>query len=213
MEYIGEVISGEECLDRMAARKKDQHYYYFTISSTEVIDASRKGNIARFFNHSCEPTMEAERWTIEGKTRVGFFVKQGKKVSKGEELTFNYNYQRIGGKLQKCLCGSRRCKGYLDPSRAPKEGVFENHSKYYRYLVDGYNLKYNNEIDVDDKIINSIQPESSIFLSRNVRKIKTVRRQMLYDMARERVDEILRSQEANEEPTPIHPHKKRINIK
>lgn len=43
--------------------------------------------------------------------RVGFFSK--KSISKGEEITFDYKYERYGQQAQECFCGSSNCRGWL----------------------------------------------------------------------------------------------------
>jgi SET domain-containing protein len=30
-----------------------------------IIDATNKGNMSRFINHSCEPNMEMQKWLVE----------------------------------------------------------------------------------------------------------------------------------------------------
>ena len=54
-----------------------------------LIDATMKGNKARFINHSCEPNCQAEYWTVEGRERVGIFAT--KLISEGQEITYDYH--------------------------------------------------------------------------------------------------------------------------
>lgn len=60
MEYVGEIV-GLRVADRRESEyhsgKKLQHKsacYFFKIDKEHIIDATRKGGIARFVNHSCE---------------------------------------------------------------------------------------------------------------------------------------------------------------
>jgi SET domain-containing protein len=42
--------------------------------------------------------------------RLGFFALED--IEAGEELTFDYAYQNIGGNIR-CKCGSVNCRGFL----------------------------------------------------------------------------------------------------
>jgi hypothetical protein len=60
----------------------------------KYIDATKKGGIGRFANHSCNPNSEVQKWVVGRRLRMGIFTKQD--VVKGEEITFNYNVDRYG---------------------------------------------------------------------------------------------------------------------
>lgn len=46
---------------------------------------------------------------------MGFFSLHH--ISAGEELTFDYQFQRFGESAQKCYCGSDNCRGYLGATK------------------------------------------------------------------------------------------------
>lgn len=62
-EYCGEVLSKELCDERVSgAYEKHKHFYLLQTSNGEIIDATVKGNLARFANHSCDPNCHIEEW-------------------------------------------------------------------------------------------------------------------------------------------------------
>lgn len=113
MEYVGEVIRSKEFRSRVKkyTKQKIKHHYFMALRSDEIIDATVKGNLTRFINHSCEPNCETQKWTVNGDLRIGFFTI--KNVQAGEEITFDYQFQRYGRKAQKCYCGTPSCRGYI----------------------------------------------------------------------------------------------------
>lgn len=52
------------------------------------LDAKRKGGIARFVNHSCEPTCRLEQWTAMGQPRCAVFALRD--MSAGEVGRLDY---------------------------------------------------------------------------------------------------------------------------
>ena len=63
-EYVGEVITWDQMKQRNEAYKKEHYgrniFYTFNYNNL-VIDATKKGNISRFINHSCEPNCVAQK--------------------------------------------------------------------------------------------------------------------------------------------------------
>jgi len=59
-----------------------------------MIDASQKGCLSRFINHSCNPNCETQKWIVKGFLKIGIFTKR--LIKKGEELTFDYRFERYG---------------------------------------------------------------------------------------------------------------------
>jgi histone-lysine N-methyltransferase SETD2 len=117
IEYVGEVISNQECMRRLQERPT-RHYYYLTLDASECIDATERGNLARFINHSCNPNAETQKWWVGGEIRVGIFALRD--ISAGEEITFDYQFERLGQKKQPCLCGEPNCRGYLGAKKRPE---------------------------------------------------------------------------------------------
>lgn len=60
-EYMGEVIDQQQMLKRMNTKSYKNNNYMVQLTHDEIIDATRKGNITRFINHSCEPNCVAEK--------------------------------------------------------------------------------------------------------------------------------------------------------
>lgn len=96
MEYVGEVLDSEQFYKRAQAYSDENnlHHYFMSLKGDTVIDATLKGNISRFINHSCEPNAETQKWTVNGELRIGFFSKRD--IRAGEEITFDYQFQRFG---------------------------------------------------------------------------------------------------------------------
>ncbi|XP_062699924.1 probable histone-lysine N-methyltransferase CG1716 [Aedes albopictus] len=113
MEYVGEVLNSEQFDERaeLYSKEKNQHYYFMALRSDAIIDATTKGNISRFINHSCDPNAETQKWTVNGELRIGFFCT--KYIMPGEEITFDYQFQRYGRRAQKCYCEAENCTGWI----------------------------------------------------------------------------------------------------
>ncbi|ODV71747.1 SET domain-containing protein [Cyberlindnera jadinii NRRL Y-1542] len=112
-EYIGEVIDEKTFKTRMIEydRLKLRHFYFMMLQKGEFIDATRKGSLGRFCNHSCNPNCYVEKWVVGDKLKMGIFAKR--RILQGEELTFNYNVDRYGANAQPCHCGERNCIGFI----------------------------------------------------------------------------------------------------
>ncbi|KAJ1970511.1 hypothetical protein H4R35_005820 [Dimargaris xerosporica] len=120
MEYIGEVIRRSQFAKRTQVYEQEniEHHYFMSIRNDEVIDATRKGCIARFVNHSCAPNCEVQKWVVGSRFRMGIFTT--KPVPKGTELTFDYKFVRYGAAPQRCFCGEPTCKGFIGVMKDPQ---------------------------------------------------------------------------------------------
>ena len=91
IEYVGERISKRD----QTSRRKDyasigmKHDFILSVGST-IIDATMKGNISRFINHSCDKNAKFIFWKVNGVELVGIFAI--KDIKKGDEITVDYNY-------------------------------------------------------------------------------------------------------------------------
>ncbi|VDK42176.1 unnamed protein product [Anisakis simplex] len=114
IEYVGEVISAEEMRRRGRRYGRDPkhvHHYLMALKNGAVIDATVRGNISRFINHSCDPNCRSEKWTVDRRLRIGFFAI--KRIAVGEELVFDYQLELYGRKAQRCFCGAPNCRGLI----------------------------------------------------------------------------------------------------
>uniref|UniRef100_A0A7E4UQH8 SET domain-containing protein n=1 Tax=Panagrellus redivivus TaxID=6233 RepID=A0A7E4UQH8_PANRE len=119
VEYVGEVVDPVETKKRlkMYTQKGHKHHYMMGLRNNAVIDATTYGNFSRFVNHSCDPNAETQKWVVHKQMRVGFFAK--KNIAPGEEIVFDYAFERFGEAAQVCYCGSKNCTGYIGSKPEP----------------------------------------------------------------------------------------------
>ncbi|MCO5590540.1 hypothetical protein L7F22_044511 [Adiantum nelumboides] len=129
IEYVGEVlnVAAYEARQKQYALEGQKHFYFMTLSGSEIIDACYKGNLGRFINHSCKPNCTTEKWMVNGEVCIGLFAVRD--LKKGEEITFDYNFVRLcGAAAKKCLCGSRGCRGFIGGDPATPQSVMQSDS-------------------------------------------------------------------------------------
>ena len=63
IEYVGEIIDLREFKKRSEkySDQNNEHFYFMSLKNDLFIDATRKGNISRYFNHSCDPNCETQK--------------------------------------------------------------------------------------------------------------------------------------------------------
>ena len=112
-EYIGEVIGEAQFRRRMVQYDEEgiKHFYFMSLTKGEFVDATKKGNLGRFCNHSCNPNCYVDKWVVGDKLRMGIFAERN--IQSGEELVFNYNVDRYGADPQPCYCGELNCTGFI----------------------------------------------------------------------------------------------------
>lgn len=116
IEYVGDTIR------QQVAEIREKHYlklgigssYLFRIDDSTVVDATKKGGIARFINHCCSPSCTAKIIKVGGKKRIVIYAL--KDIKANEELTYDYKFERETNDEERipCLCGAPDCKGFLN---------------------------------------------------------------------------------------------------
>ncbi|CAL8582085.1 histone methyltransferase set2 [Xanthoria parietina] len=122
-EYIGEVIGEGSFRKRMMQyhEEKIKHFYFMSLNKGEYVDATKRGNLGRFCNHSCNPNCYVDKWVVGDKLRMGIFAERS--IRAGEELVFNYNVDRYGADPQPCYCGEPNCTGFIGGKTQTERGT------------------------------------------------------------------------------------------
>ncbi|CAG9855277.1 unnamed protein product [Phyllotreta striolata] len=112
IEYAGEVIRS------ILTDKREKYYnskgigcYMFRVDDNFVVDATMRGNAARFINHSCDPNCYSRVVEILGHKHIIIFALR--RILSGEELTYDYKFPFEEDKIP-CTCGSRKCRKFLN---------------------------------------------------------------------------------------------------
>ncbi|XP_068619583.1 histone-lysine N-methyltransferase trithorax [Battus philenor] len=117
IEYAGEVIRAvladqrEKRYEAMSGRRGVGGCYMFRIDDNLVVDATLKGNAARFINHSCDPNCYSRVVDIHGHKHILIFALR--RITIGEELTYDYKFPFEEIKIP-CTCGAKKCRKYLN---------------------------------------------------------------------------------------------------
>jgi len=115
VEYRGQRTTWEIAGERPDSDPSNpQHTFIFETCDGKVIDGGRRGNAARWINHSCAPNCRSFE---DDEGRV--FIEARRTIPAGDELTYDYRLTlegRITRKIRAeyaCRCGARRCRGTL----------------------------------------------------------------------------------------------------
>ncbi|KAJ5722996.1 Histone-lysine N-methyltransferase [Penicillium malachiteum] len=116
IEYVGEKVRQQvaDMRERRYLKSGIGSSYLFRIDENTVIDATKKGGIARFINHSCTPNCTAKIIKVDGSKRIVIYALRD--IERDEELTYDYKFEREWDSDDRipCLCGSTGCKGFLN---------------------------------------------------------------------------------------------------
>ena len=114
IEYRGRRTSWDEASEAAYDDPDPYHTFLFSLEDGRVIDASVRGNAARWINHSCAPNCEPHE---DDQGRV--FIVARRTIRAGEELSYDYRLEidgKVGPRIRKayaCRCGARRCRGTM----------------------------------------------------------------------------------------------------
>eukprot|EP00257_Ricinus_communis_P025810 XP_025013224.1 uncharacterized protein LOC8280110 isoform X2 [Ricinus communis] len=96
VEYVGEIVGlrvADKRENEYQSGRKLQYKsacYFFRIDKENIIDATHKGGIARFVNHSCLPNCVAKVISVRNDKKVVFFAERD--IYPGEEITYDYHF-------------------------------------------------------------------------------------------------------------------------
>ncbi|KAH6988829.1 hypothetical protein BKA56DRAFT_477115 [Ilyonectria sp. MPI-CAGE-AT-0026] len=102
IEYIGELITESEKQNRWAKYQSENLHYVMSLTGGFYIDATLKGNWARFVNHSCKPNCIVKRIIVDRKPRIVFITVT--EISVEDQITIAYDFDPSENP-QGCLCG------------------------------------------------------------------------------------------------------------
>jgi SET domain-containing protein len=88
-----------------------QNFYMMHLRRGLHIDATHKGSLARFVNHSCKPNCKPVPWVVGQELKLGFFVGD-EAIESGTEITISYGFDKSDDRCF-CCCGAEGCKGFM----------------------------------------------------------------------------------------------------
>jgi len=99
-EYKGPLLATKEA-EKAEARG---NRYLYEINSRWTIDGTPRSNIARSFNHSCNPNAE----TYDVGHRV--FIRTLRNIKPGEEIVYDYGTDYLKNVIGRSNCKCSRCR-------------------------------------------------------------------------------------------------------
>ncbi|HEY9134000.1 MAG TPA: SET domain-containing protein-lysine N-methyltransferase [Dyella sp.] len=126
IQYRGTLTTNDEADELYGDGGETGHTFLFTLNDDYIIDANRKGNTARWINHSCDPNCQAliEESDSGDPRKDKVIIEAIRKIKPGEELTYDYGivldmpHTARLKKIWACRCGSPKCIGtMLKPKR------------------------------------------------------------------------------------------------
>ena len=109
-EYCGELIPSSMTDEREAMYyRENRGTYMFSLSDTQVIDATLCGGLAHLINHSCDPNCYSKILDVDGESHIVIHALDD--IAACTELSYDYRWDGKDG--TPCLCGSVKCRGFV----------------------------------------------------------------------------------------------------
>ena len=99
-EYKGPLLDTKEATKAESGGNR----YLYEISKRWTIDGTRRSNIARYANHSCNPNAD----TYNVKLRV--FIRALRNIKPGEEIVYDYGIDYLKNVIGRSNCKCSRCR-------------------------------------------------------------------------------------------------------
>lgn len=128
IEYVGKRLTkrqSDKQLEELAG--SGNHIYTFSLNDKYDIDGDVDYNLAKYINHSCEPNC----YTTTDDDKIWIVAKRD--IAKGEELSYDYQFDRAHWHEHRCLCQSKDCFGFI-VARKHWSGIKK--TKRYQRLTD-----------------------------------------------------------------------------
>jgi SET domain-containing protein len=121
VEYKGALITHQQADELHHGDIDTGHTFLFTLNDKWIIDANRKGNVARWINHSCAPNAIAfVHEHKSGKAKKDKVIIEAlRDIEPGEEITYDYGFEFDVPYTKKllaiwaCRCGAPQCTGTM----------------------------------------------------------------------------------------------------
>lgn len=119
IEYCGEMLHSEQMVNRRDAyynalgTRYRRSCYLFRLDSERVLDATLKGNLSRFINHSCDPNSYSRVVSLDMKDKK-LLIFALKNIEPGEEILYDYKFPEEDCEKLICYCGSSKCRGFMN---------------------------------------------------------------------------------------------------
>ena len=99
-EYKGPLLDTKEATKAESGGNR----YLYEINKRWTIDGTRRSNIARYANHSCNPNAD----TYNVKLRV--FIRALRNIKPGEEIVYDYGIDYLKNVIGRSNCKCSRCR-------------------------------------------------------------------------------------------------------